>query len=182
MNLRLFRPVLLTLAWMALAACRDLDRFDTDDNEAYCGRMVGAPFAHTGFLPDHQPPMLQLRLRLDTDALGSIPGTLSTDDADTGLCSPDPLLDETPMRAIQEAFHDPLSTLEFGDGREHNFFVWVDSSCQGTLIGVISLMKSDDVEIRLLKPASEPLPDAGPAERPGFAFFRLRRRNGDCGF
>ena len=167
---------------LLLCGCRHLDRFDTEKGEAYCGSMVPAAFAHEGFLPDEETEALRLRLALDMDALTTTPGTISTDDADRGLCTPEPLFDQAVLRAIEEAFHDPLSSLEFGEGPEHNFLTWVDSTCQGTMIGVVSLMKNDDVELRLLKPAALPAADAGPAERPGFAQFRLRRRSGDCGF
>jgi hypothetical protein len=169
-------------ATVVATGCRNLDRFDTVEGEAYCGSLVNAPFAHEGFVPEHAPPTLKIRLRLDVDDLTSRPGTISTNDADEGLCSPQPLFDEAELRAIEEALHDSLSTLEFGHGREHNFLTWVDSTCQGTMIGVVSLMKSDDVELRLLKPAPLPVENAGPEERPGFAQFRLRRRSGDCGF
>jgi hypothetical protein len=169
-------------ALLLLGACRSLDRFDTGDDEAYCGAMVSAPFAHEGFLPDNEPPALQMRLRLDAQRFTSRPGSVSTDDADRGLCAPEPLLDDAPLRAMEEAFHDALSTLQFGEGREHNLLVWLDSTCQGTLVGVVSLMKNDDVEVRLLKPAPLPPANAEPGERPGFAQFQLRRRKGDCGF
>jgi hypothetical protein len=172
----------LASALLSLGACRSLDRFDTGKDEAYCGALVSAPFAHEGFVPDNQPPALQMRLRLDAQRFTSQPGSISTDDANRGLCAPDPLLDDAPLRAIEEAFHDPLSTLEFGEGREHNLLVWVDSTCQGTMVGVVSLMKSDHVEVRLLKPAALPPANAKPDERPGFAQFQLRRRKGDCGF
>jgi hypothetical protein len=176
------RRLVLICLLVGSGACRNLDRFDTGADEAYCGLLVSAPFAHQGFVPSSTPPTLQMRLTLDTGRLTTIPGALSTDDAADGLCAPIPLFSETPLRAMQEAMHDPLSTLEFGDGREHNFLVWVDSSCQGTMVGVVSLMKSDEVEVRLLKPAPVPAPDADPAEQPGFAQFVLRRREGDCGF
>ena len=97
-------------------------------------------------------------------------------------CAPDPLFEAATLRAIEEAFHDPLSALQFGEGREHNFLTWVDSSCQGTMLAVVSLMKNDEVELRLLKPAPLPPPDAVPADRTGFAQFRLRRGQDDCGF
>jgi hypothetical protein len=182
MTVRLQIMLLGVGAMLGLAACRTLDRFDTGEDEAYCGAMVSAPFAHESFLPVNAPPTLQMRLRLDTDRLTTLPGSISTDDADRGLCAPLPLFDQAPLRAIEEAFHDPISTLNFGQGREHNLLVWVDSECQGTLVGVVSLMKSDDVELRLLKPAPHAAPDADPAERPGFAQFLLRRRKGDCNF
>ena len=173
---------LTLVAGLALGGCRDRHRFDTDENEAFCGSLVGAPFAHHGFWPDDLPPTLGMRVRIDMSNADTVPGALSTDDHERGLCAPDPLLDETPMRAMEEAFHDPLSTLEFGEGREDNLLVWVDTACLGSVVGVVSLMKSGDVEVRLLKPAPAPTEDSPPAERPGFAQFSLSRRQGDCGF
>jgi hypothetical protein len=47
---------------------------------------------------------------------------------------------------------------------------------------VVSLMSDDKVEVRLLKPASLPAPEAPPERRPGFALFPLERRADGCGF
>jgi hypothetical protein len=69
-----------------------------------------------------------------------------------------------------------LSTLSFGEGHVHDFFAWVDSTCQGTMVAVVSLMKDNQVELRLFKPMRLPPPDAGPAETPGFAMFSLSAR------
>ncbi len=166
------------------AGCRDLSRFDTHGNEAYCGSIVSSPVFQEGFLPQGVPPRLRLKLLLDTEQLTSRPGQLTTDDADRGLCSSDgrPLLDQAPMRAIDELERDALSTLEFGDGREHNFFTWVDSTCQGTMLAVTSLMNDGGVEVRLLKPAALPPPEAGPDRKPGFALFPLKLQDNGCGF
>ena len=81
-----------------------------------------------------------------------------------------------------------LSALTFGEGHEHDFFAWVDSTCQGTMLAVVSLMKNNYVELRLFKPA--PLsPSTTPAESPGFAVFHLNpkplhkpEKEGGCGF
>jgi hypothetical protein len=176
------RASLALLATVALLGCRDLERFDTADGEAYCGQLVPAPF-QTGFLPDDaEPAEFGMRLEFDIRGLAHNPGTLSTDDDEQGICAPSPLFDETRMRSVSEAFHDPISALEFGDGRERNVLFWADSSCSGTLLGVLSLMRDDSIEVRLFKPAPEPSLDTPSAERPGFAEFHLTRRRGDCGF
>ena len=194
-------------ALFGAAACTSLDRFDTDGSAAYCGQMIGSPAFHEGILPQGVPPTLRLRMTLDIDALrertsrayGSatsgaldetqpaqtvIVGRFSTDDANDGLCttSGTVLFDNAPLRAIPELDHDPLSTLEFGEGRDYNFFAWVDSTCQGTMLSVVSLMRNDGIEVRVLKPASMPAADAQSAERPGFALFSLTRRDEGCGF
>jgi len=187
--------------------CTSLDRFDTDGNSAYCGPMVGSPAFHEGILPDGVPPALRMRMRLDIDALrertsrahGSgesgaqnetrpsqtvVVGNIATDDATYGLCAAEGtvLFDNAALRAIPELDHDPLSTLEFGDGRDYNFFAWADSTCQGTMLAVVSLMRNDGIEVRILKPATLPPSEAQAESRPGFALFTLSRRNEGCGF
>jgi hypothetical protein len=79
---------------------------------------------------------------------------------------------------VSQAEHDAISLLEFGDGREYNGLVWVDS-CLGAMLGVLSLMKSGKVELRLFKPRAA---GASDPDREGFAQFELTRREGRCGF
>jgi len=176
------------LAGLALGSCHKLDGFDTRPGEAYCGAIVGKPF-QAGFLPENQPPELAVALTLDTSKLTSEPGILSSNTA--GLCGDQPLFQDAPLRAIPEVDRDAISTLSFGDGHEHDFFAWVDSTCQGTMLAVVSLMKNNQVELRLFKPARLPPSGAPPAEQPGFAVFHLqvapRARPGitqkdSCGF
>jgi hypothetical protein len=171
---------IFALAGFALG-CRDLERFDTDGAAAYCGELTGSPFADA-LTADSAPP-IRARLELDTSRLESTPGVVTTSDAVDGLCAPEPLLNAALLRAIPELTHDPLSMLEFGSGRDHNFFAWVDSTCQGTMVAVVSLMQNEKVELRLLKPApmSADGANAPPGEKSGFGMFSLRRENsGDC--
>ena len=179
---------LAPLAALALAGCHNLDGFTTKPGDAYCGTIIGSPF-QAGFLLDNEPPDLALALTLDTSKLTSEPGILSSNV--TGICGDQPLFQDVPLRAIPEVDRDALSTLTFGEGHEHDFFAWVDSSCQGTMVTVVSLMKNNQVEMRLFKPARLPPPDATPTEKPGFAVFHLletpRARPGlalkdSCGF
>lgn len=167
---------LLPILALLELGCRDIDRFDTAEGEAYCGSIVTAPFVFEGF-----PVDLRLRLRIDTDRLDSVPGAISSDDLG-GPCAPNPLFSETPLTAVPDLLHDPLSTLEFGDGRDLNLITWVQSECRGPMLAVVSLMKNDSVELRLLK---APEPPATPAEAgapAGFALFPLARQDGSCGF
>ena len=160
--------------WLALGAalgCRDLDRFDTGDTDAYCGQIIDGDFTRRGF-----DAGLGLRVTLDIPALQVAPGTLTTSDAETGQCAPQPLFDHAPFQVTPELFSDPLSLLEFGATREHNFVAWVDSTCQGSALAVVSLMHTGDVEVRLLRRGEQ-------AETPGpgdFGVFQLKRSN--CGF
>ncbi|MEZ4220702.1 MAG: hypothetical protein R3B13_07205 [Polyangiaceae bacterium] len=163
--------------WVAGAAllctnCRTLDRFDTTGDAAYCGSIVSAQFVRQGF-----PPDMRMRLELDMSQWASRPGTITTDDAVSSPCAGKPRFDNAVMRASDEVQNDVLSTLDFGTGRDENLVVWVESTCDGPVLGVVSLMKNDTVEVRLLKP---PPADGGEAPA-GFALFQLTRRSGDCG-
>jgi hypothetical protein len=182
-------PLVLALFGL-LAGCSSLDRFDTKGSAAYCGGLVVRPPFSEGLLPTgYYPPSLVLRFNLDVGALTSrgaepvVVGKLSTDDAAAGLCAPHALFEEAPLRTIPTLDHDLLSLLEFPTGRDYNFFGWVDSSCPGTtMLAVVSLMRNDDVEVRVLKPAQQPLPGAGPKETPGFGMFYLHRDDAGCPF
>jgi hypothetical protein len=161
--------------------CRSLDRFDTKGEASYCGTLVGRPFS-AGLSPAGAET--RARLSLDTDQLTTLPGALTTSDAEQGLCAPAPLFDQAALRAIPPLMNDALSTLEFGSGRDYNFFAWADSTCQGTMVAVVSLMQDDSVELRLLKPAPAS-PEGvipGPEEQPGFGVFELERDSDACNF
>jgi hypothetical protein len=97
----------------------------------------------------------------------------------------------TALRPIPQLWHDPLSTLTFGDGREHNL-VYAASPMVGDagvaeaqdIMVVISLMQSNHVEVRLLRGA--PQSDAGPpplgVANAVFGVFDLDREPGPCSF
>lgn len=178
------------LCSLASLGCSSLDRFDTKGDAAYCGSLVASPSFEEGLLPRGRPRSLLLRLTLDIDALTSrgvqstVVGRVSSDDRERGLCSAQssPLFDAAPLRTIPALDHDLLSTLEFGSGRDYSFFSWVDSTCQQTLLAVVSLMRNEDVEVRLFKPAALAAPGAGPELEPGFGLFTLRRQDSGCTF
>jgi hypothetical protein len=67
-------------------------------------------------------------------------------------------------------------------GRDHNFMAWVDSSCAGPILAVVSLLKNDDVEVRLMRPPTPPARPNAPPREAGFALFPMTRHKNDCGF
>lgn len=180
------RPGSIALAFVLGAAlasvgCRDLERFDTKPGEAYCGNIVAAPFVRTsersgGFRQD-----LRLRLRLDADNLDTTPGSIATDDAADGPCAPEATFDEAVLQAVPEISHDELFLMNFGSGRDHNVLAWAQSSCRGPMLVVVSLMRNDDVEVRLMTPPPQQVnSDPEDEQRPAFALFPLKRRKGEC--
>src|SRR4051812_44335930 len=96
------RVGLLACLLAASAGCRNIERFDTKNGGAYCGAMVQASLFQDGLLPDHVPPSLRVRLKLDTSSLAYRPGVLSSADSakGTGLCSDmgQPLFQNAPLR------------------------------------------------------------------------------------
>lgn len=124
---------------------------------------------------------------LDADHLQDTPGTLSTSDG---------RFRATPMRPIPQIWHDPLSTLSFGDGRTRNL-VYVATPLGTTpatplapdpdvadVMVFISLMAEGGVEVRLVRGA--PQADGGATSTgsppPLFGVFALDRHDGACAF
>src|SRR5258706_4568585 len=107
---------LLSLAFLCTLfgalGCRSLDRFDTSGDAAFCGELVSGPSFYDGFVATGQPAvLLRMKLTLDTTQLSTYfenkvtrPGTLTSNDADTGLCSADgqALFQGSPLRGIPQ--------------------------------------------------------------------------------
>ncbi|MCC6556492.1 MAG: hypothetical protein IT372_26330 [Polyangiaceae bacterium] len=170
---------------LAAAGCDDLSRFSTADGEAYCGSVTLASGFRTGL-----SPRVQMRLTLDATALDGTepPGLLSTYEAADETHPERRLLDRAPLRPIAPLANDPLSHLEFGDGRERNaiFAVSPVDPAAESMLAIISLQTDDSIEVRLLRPGAprdEATGDPPPAERRQiFGMFRLTRRPNECGF
>jgi len=183
--------LLLVLGASSIVSCGDLEGFNTKPGQAYCGT-IGLTLFQAGFVEKGSSSTLPLALTLDVNKLPTEPGFLSSNDP-MGICSkpdaPQVLFQNAPLRAIPELQHDVLSALTFGEGHDHDFFAWVDSTCQGTMVAVVSLMKNNYVELRLFKPMPAAGPNAPAAETPGFALFHLNPKDltrpeeeGGCGF
>ena len=177
-------------AAVCLVGCRNLDSFNSKPGEAYCGS-IGSPLFQDGFVKENSMPRLELALILDVSQLSSVPSADANDgsfvpvgfllsqegDPNTALCGDQALFENAPLRAIPQVDRDVLSTLTFGEGHDRDFFAWVDSSCQGTMLAIVSLLKNSQVELRLFKPARLPAPEAKATERPGFAVFHLNPKS-----
>jgi hypothetical protein len=164
----------LVLIAVLVVGCRDLSGFSTH-GDRYEGPVVSAAFVRTGVGPG-----IRMCLTIDTDHLQDAPGDLSTDDG---------RFQAVAMRIITQIWHDPLSTLTFGEGRLKNL-VYVASATMPFSDGngpdvfvVISLMQSGHVEVRLLRGAPPRL-DGGSLASTGnlFAVFDLTRQSGPCSY
>jgi hypothetical protein len=181
---------LVVAASLNCQGCKSVDRFDTGPNGAFCGELIGG-VASEGLIPDGSSDKLQLGLTLDSKHLGDYPGTLWSDDVANdaganrqgdGLCPGQPLFNKASVRTIQKALYDVIASVQITPDHDQDIFTWVDSTCQGTFVSILSLMNDGRVEVRLFKP--KPATDAGaPAsERSGFGVFSLTRHDTGCGF
>jgi len=154
-----------------LAGCNDVTRFSTEAGESYCGNIVPGPFVRQGFKPD-----VRMRMSFDADRIDTQPGVLSTSDG---------MFTEAPLRSIPQLGNDPLSTLQFGEGRSRNLFVGVSPSDGQTAFAVVSLMENGNVEVRVVRGAPPP---AGVTSIPAheaptlFGVFPLTRQRSRCDF
>jgi hypothetical protein len=163
-----------SISMIAAGACRDVSRFSTGPGESYCGKLVDASFVRRGFIG-----IPRMRMTFDADRLGDSPGVLSTDDQ---------LLSNAALRPLPELWHDPLSTFNFGEGRDKNLLFAVDPNDRArgpTITVVVSLMHSGDAEVRLVRGA--PAVGDGTLDAtdgtPLFGVFApLTREPGQCSF
>jgi len=162
---------------VCLFGCQSLDRFDTTKGGAYCGAIVSSQFVWTPPDKGGFGRTLRLKLEIDTGYLDTLPGYLTTDDGDVGPCAPSKTFERAPLRVTPEVVHDSLSLMTFEEGQTHNIIAWVDSTCRGSMLAVVSLYDRDRVEVRLLKPAQ---PNSA-TTTDAFALFPLSRAKAGCG-
>lgn len=158
----------------SLAGCRQLDRFTTNGDH-FEGTIVAADFVRTGIAPG-----TTMCLTFDADDIQASPGVLSTSDG---------TFTQSAMRPLPQLQNDPLSLYNFGEGRIQNL-IYAAHACvpdggPGTAADpllFVSLLQSDDIEVRVVRSAPE-LGDAAPppgASTPVFALFPLTRKPGPC--
>ncbi|MCA9586353.1 MAG: hypothetical protein KC657_13435 [Myxococcales bacterium] len=163
------RAVALGLAALAALGCgKDLKSFNTGSDDRFEGAVVRGTFVRAGVAEG-----ASMCLSLDAEKLQDAPGHISTSDG---------LFSRTPLRPIPQMWHDPLSTLSFGEGRVQNL-VYAASPADGgpeDAMVIVSLMKTDDVEVRVVRGA--PREDAGAGPTQLFGVFQLSRLKGSCSF
>ncbi len=167
---------------IAFVACRDnITRFSTKKDH-YGGDVVKGSFVRTGIAED-----TRICLTFDGDHVQDGPGVITTSDG---------RFRATPLRPIPQIWHDPLSTLEFGNGRVQNLVYVATPNVvaeggpedrQDAYV-IVSLMDNGNVEVRVMRgaPPSDggAPPDAGAqvpkSASPLFGVFVLDKREGAC--
>ncbi len=169
--------LLVVLGALSLvAACRDLSGFNSNGG-SYQGPVVNAPFVLAGI----DGGTTSLCITIDTGHLQDSPGNLSTSDGRFQAAA---------MRSIPQIWQDPLSTLQFGEGRLKNLMYMVRASTPfadgdgNDVLAVVSLMQSGDIEVRLIRGAPDVAADAGSAGamQNVFAIFDLTKQSGPCSY
>lgn len=184
------RTVLCIAAWLATATgCKNVQRFDTGTNSAYCLELVEDGVTNSEMLPDGMDTFsdagankLQLGVTIDSQHLSTRPGILWSNDAVFGLCNPQPLFDKVPIRTIQPALIDVVSSVQLTPDHIQDIFTLVDSTCQGTMVSILSLIDGGSIEVRLFKPMPEKGESGTAQDRPGFGLFARSRRRDTCDF
>jgi hypothetical protein len=161
---------------LSLVSCRDVSSFSTGGG-SYSGAVVQSSFVLAGV-----DPSTSLCMTLDTDHLQDTPGVVSTSDGRFA---------SVPFRPIPQIWQDPLSTLNFGEGRVRNL-VYVASATTPYADGagddvffVVSLMTSGDVEVRMLRGAPALANEGGTAAGTPtsvFAIFDVKRQSSACSY
>ncbi|MCL2777660.1 MAG: hypothetical protein FWD73_06620 [Polyangiaceae bacterium] len=146
-----------------------MSRFSTGSG-SFQGPIVQGSFVRAGLADD-----VRMCITLDADHLQDAPGFVSTSDG---------LFAQTPLRPIPQLWHDPLSTLSFGEGRENNLiYAATPTSGPADIMVIVSLMQSTGVEVRLLRGAPgspEPSEVEGGANEPLFGVFALSKEQVPC--
>jgi hypothetical protein len=175
-------PLVLVFATAALLAtgmgCKNVSRFSSKDGDHFEGDVVKGSFVRTG-IGDNA----KMCLLLDAGHLQDAPGTFSTSDG---------RFKDAQLRPIPQIWHDPLSTMAFGEGRSQNLVYVASPTPSATapasdaqdVMVFLSLMDEGGLEVRLVRGA--PVADSGtpmPAvASPMFGVFTLDRRDGACSF
>jgi hypothetical protein len=164
----------LSTAGLAIGACgcRDTAGFSTGSGH-YEGAVVSGSFVRAGVVDG-----TRACVTLDADHFQDAPGSIWTNDG---------RFEATPLRPIPQIWHDPLSTLTFGEGRTKNL-VYVASPTRdggdtgGDVTAIVSLMQTGSIEVRLLRGAPDS-PDGGDVGGDDiFAIFDLSTAPGPCPF
>ncbi len=162
-----------TIAALAFltVGCRDTAGFSSGSGH-YEGAVVSGRFVRAGIADQ-----TRACVTLDADHFQDAPGALWTDDG---------RFHATPLRPIPQIWHDPLSTLSFGEGRTKNLIYVVSPNGDGGLsnadvFAVVSLMQAGTVEVRLMRGA--PSSDGGDVDNDDlFGVFDLESKPGPCPF
>lgn len=161
---RALRYASVLILGATMLSCQELSNYK-NDGDHYEGLITQGTFVRTGF-----GDAVRMCLTLDTDKLQQEPGELRTSDGSFKTGSA--------LRAVPQAFHDPVSTFTFGQGREKNYMYFTRHADGSDALAVLSLMKGGDLEVRVMRGA----PGGSSTVPQLFGVFPLKREPGACSF
>lgn len=185
------------LALLTTLSCHGVDRFDTRSGEVYCGKLVGQRVISLGFEEPgwsgsaNENTMELANLRTGELFKGNgIAAEVSSNDAVFGPCAAEqkPLFDRSKLRTIGSTLGDRLSAMQLGEDHDEDFVTFLDSTCSGSMVAILSLIQDGKVELRLLRPAKAATLDAeqptasSPDQVERFGLFQLTKTKEGCGF
>ena len=184
---RRYRPAVRLLPLLLALGCQSQSEFDLEPDESYCGPISSADFLRRP--REETPGTFRSDERIELHEYSSRQAACPAG----RITSTSRLLDDAELRPVEVLAHDPLSQLEFGDGRVENEIYFVRTTRGQDLLAVLSLMSNGGVELRLLGAAQAdegdalaPCPDSPDAgvdslpPTPLFALFQLRRDRAGC--
>jgi hypothetical protein len=153
--------------------CRDTAGFSTGSGH-YEGAVVSGSFVRNGVADG-----TRACITLDANHFQDAPGSIWTNDG---------RFEAAPLRPIPQIWHDPLSTLAFGEGRTKNL-VYIatpnpdgGNSGGGDVMAILSLMDSGGIEVRLIRGAPDTLDGGDLGGDDIFAIFDMSSTPGPCPF
>jgi hypothetical protein len=147
-----------------LVGCNDLSDYSSGQGH-YEGTVTAGTFVRAGF-----EDTTQLCLKLDTDRLQDVPGSIVSSDGR--------FVRDTALRPIPQTYHDPISSLNFGSEREKTLLYAARVKDGTDAFVFVSLMKGGSVEVRILRGAPTA---AGPGDQM-FGVFSMQKKRGECPF
>jgi hypothetical protein len=127
---------------LTLAACSDLDRYATRQDEVWRGVVVESRYVLRGFAPGTTLDLAPLDLSNSTSG----PGRITTSDG---------AFDEAALLPIAAAAYDALGEMDLGEGRgrSYPFFALVSSGAHAgeMALVVLSLLEDETLELRIVR-------------------------------
>ena len=151
-----------TLLLLALVACNDVTSY-SNNGDHYEGQVVQGAYVRAGIEAD-----IRMYLTFDGANFQTSPGSITTEGG---------MFHGSVLRPIPQSWNDPISLMSFGESRVKTmvYAVTPTASNQADVLAVVSLMKDQSIEVRLIRSAPG---RAMPGEEPVFGVFQLVRKPG----
>jgi hypothetical protein len=150
------------LAALLLIACNDVTSY-SNDGDHYEGQVIQGAYIRAGIGAD-----VRMFLTFDGAHFQDSPGAITTEDGQ---------FRNSALRPIPQEWHDPISLMTFGESRVKSMIYSVSPARpdQPDALAVVSLMKDQTIEVRLIRSAPG---RAMPGDDPLFGVFQLARKPG----